>query len=175
MGKGFSRKVIFLDLDHVLTNTDIDSTSFKHLDPSRYKLSKANMRWLDKILEKTGAKIVVASNWRKFSPPSINWLYRGKLYSSLLEPFKELYKSHIVGMLPPKRHTTKSECLELWFEDNPWMSKTTGKYVILEDDIREGYQENPFFAKHLILTDYHVGLTEHDADTAIEMLNGSIS
>ena len=164
-------KIIFLDLDHVLTNTDIDNSSFLHLDPTKYHLSDINMRWLDKILNATEAKIVVASNWRKFTPPNTSWWFNGKWYPSILEPFKELYKNDIIGMLPPERHITKSECLELWFEDNLWFSKTKGKYVILEDDPKEGYQHSPIFSKHLILTDAHFGLTEHDADKAISMLS----
>lgn len=164
-------RIVFLDLDHVLTNTDLDDSSFLSLDPSRYHLSSINMKWLDKILEQTGAKIVITSNWRKFSPPNTAWLHRGKLYQSILEPFRALYKEHIIGTIPPERHTTKRDCLELWFEDNTWFSKTRGKYVILEDDFREGYQDSFVFAKHLILTDYHVGLTEQDADKAIHMLN----
>ena len=30
-------KIIFLDIDHVLTNTDLDNTSFRHLDPKKYR------------------------------------------------------------------------------------------------------------------------------------------
>ena len=164
-------KIIFLDIDHVLTNTDLDQSSFKYLDPSRYRLSKINLMWLDKILKQTGAKIVIASNWRKFTPPHTQWEYGGKLYASTLEPFKEMYKRHIIGMLPPERHINKCDCLELWFEDNPWFSKLKDKYVILEDDPREGYQTHLVYAKHLIMTDYHVGLTEEDADKAIALLS----
>ena len=164
-------KVIFLDLDHVLTYTDLDNTSFMHLDPSKYMLSKINLRWLDKILKSTGAKIVIASNWRKFTPPCTQWLHGGKLYNSTLEPLKKMYKEHIIGMLPPERHITKCDCLELWFEDNPWFSKLKDKYVILEDDLNEGYQRHLIYSKHLILTDYHVGLTEDDADKAIALLS----
>lgn len=164
-------KIIFLDIDHVLTNIDLDNTSFMHLDPSKYRLSKINLKWLDKILSNTSAKIVIASNWRKFTPPNTQWLHRGKLYNSTLEPFKKMYRDYIVGMLPPKHHLTKCDCLELWFDMNPWFSKTDSKYVILEDDIHEGYQNNSTYAKHLILTDCHVGLTEADADKAIALLS----
>lgn len=170
MGK-LADKVIFLDLDHVLTNTDLDNTSFRHLDPSKYKLSSINLKWLDKVLVETGAKIVIASNWRKFSPPNIFWHFEGKMYPSILEPFKKMYGNYIIGMLPPERHATKCECLELWFEDNPWLSKTEDKYVILEDDLREGYQRHLVYSKHLILTDYHVGLTEQDAAKAMSILS----
>lgn len=163
-------KIIFLDLDHVLTNTDLDNSSFLSLDPEKYRLSSINLKWLDKILGVTDAKIVISSNWRKFIPPNVIWDFNGNEYRSILEPFKEMYKDYIIDMLPPEKHITKCECLELWFEDNPWFSKH-GRYAILEDDTREKYQEHPIYCKHLVLTDYHFGLTEDDADRAISLLN----
>ena len=163
-------KIIFLDLDHVLTNTDLDNSSFLSYDPTKYNLSKINLKWFDKLLDQTKAKIIIASNWRRFSPPNIWWTFGGKDYMSILEPFKKLYRNEIIGILPPIRHLAKSECLELWFDDNSWFSKTCSKYVILEDDIREKYQEHPIFRKHLILTDYHFGLTEKNVDDAISIL-----
>lgn len=167
----FLNTLIFLDLDHVLTNTDLDQSSFLSFDPSKYRLSKINLKNLDRILAQTDAKIVIASNWRKFENLDAFWTYNGKQYRSILKPFNNLYKGQIIGILPPERHTTKCECLELWFEDNDWFSKKNGRYVILEDDVREGYQAHPIFSKHLILTDFHVGLTEADADQAISILN----
>ena len=143
-------KIVFLDIDHVLTNTDLDNTSFKHLDPSKYHLSEINLKFLDELLEKTKAKIVIASNWRRFKPPHLEWECCGKKFKSPLVGFKQRYSRHIFGELPPERHMTKSEALELWFEDNPWFNKAKSKYDILEDDLREGYQANLFFCKHLL-------------------------
>ena len=168
--KQYPDKIIFLDIDHVLTNTDLDNTSFKHLDPSKYRLSKINLHWLDVLLDNSNAKIVIASNWRKFIPPYTQWEYRGKIYNSTLEPFKKLYSRYIIGMLPPEHHLTKCECLELWFEDNEWFSKSKSKYVILEDDLREGYQAHLIYSKHLVMTDYHVGLTDANVKQALSIL-----
>lgn len=162
-------KIVFADLDHVLTNVDIDNTSFLSYDPSKYKLSEHNLANFNKILHVTGASIVVASNWRRFKWPDIYWTFDGKKYKSPLEDFKKMYADDIIGMLPPKRHITKCEALELWFEDNPWFSKNDA-YVILEDDLNEGYQAHPVFSKHLVLTDWHVGLTSKDARKAISIL-----
>ena len=164
-------RIVFLDVDHVLTNTGIDNTSFLSYDPSKYRLSKVNLANLDKVLDTTGASIVIASNWRKFKKPNTAWLFDGKWYKSTLEPFKEMYGSKIIDMLPVEHGLTKCECLELWFEDNPWFSKH-GKYVILEDDMREGYQAHPIYSKHLVLTDFHVGLTIEDASKAVSILEG---
>ena len=166
---GIIDKIVFLDIDHVLTNTDIDNTSFLSYNPSQYRLSKVNLANLDKVLDATGASIVIASNWRRFKKPNTAWHFEGKWYESPLELFKEMYGSKIIDMLPVEHGLTKCECLELWFEDNPWFSKH-GHYVILEDDLSEGYQRHLIYSKHLILTDYHVGLTSEDAAKAIAML-----
>ena len=165
MNNGIIDKIVFADLDHVLTNTDIDNTSFWSYDPSKYMLSKHNLASFNKVLDATGSKVVVASNWRRFKWPDIYWEFKGKAYKSLLESFKEMYKGTIIGTLP----ATKCEALELWFEDNPWFSKY-GNYAILEDDLNEGYQDHPVFSKHLVLTDYHVGLTDNDASKAINII-----
>lgn len=164
-------KIIFLDLDHVLTNKNLDNSSFLSYDPNQYKLSSINLKIFDRLLRSTGAKIVISSNWRKFIPPNLYWQYNGKFYKSILEPFKDLYKDQIVDMLPIERYATKCDCLNLWFEDNEWFSKTKSCYAILEDDTREKYQDDIVFCKHLILTDYHFGLTEENAKNAIDILN----
>ncbi len=163
--------IIFLDIDGVLTNTDIDDTSFLSFDPSKYRLSAFNMSVLDTLIEASGAKIVVASNWRRFTPPNTSWRLNGKDYASTLEPFKHMYKDDIIGMLPPDRHCTKAECLSLWFSKNPWISKRDGSYVILEDDASEGYQLDPDYAKRLVMTNFHYGLTQADAQQALEILH----
>ena len=164
-------KVIFLDIDGVLTNTAIDGTSFLSLDPSKYKLSRHNLKLLDKVLESTSAKIVIASNWRKFSDLDPVWHVDGKDFYSTLVPFKKMYAKHIIGMLPPKRHMTKCACLDLWFESNTWLPKQHSKYVILEDDESEMYQDNAVYSKHLVFTDYRYGLTMQDASKAIVLLS----
>lgn len=163
-------KIIFLDIDHVLTNIDLDGTSFMYFDPEKYRLSEINLKLLDRLLAESGAKIVIASNWRKFSPEMPYWIYGGKRYYSPLNAFKERYSKHIAGSLPPDRHINKSQALSLWFEDNSWFSKTAGKYVILEDDPDEEYQADVIYAKHLVMTDPKFGLTEDDLAKALRIL-----
>lgn len=106
-----NQKIIFLDLDGVLTNIDLDQSSFEIADPEGYHLSKLNMKWLDMILEKTNAKIVIASNWRRFQEPHIYCLMRGAFYKSTLVDFYPLYSDYIIGTLPRLFGITKSEAL----------------------------------------------------------------
>lgn len=167
--------IIFLDIDHVLTNIEIDNTSFLNYDPDKYKLSEHNLKYLNMILDATHAKIVIASNWRKFTEPNLKWMYDGKWYNSPLPNFKRQYNDYIIDSLPPKRHITKCEALSIWCENNSNIfDMNNDKYVILEDDIREGYQNNIVFKDHLILTNCKYGLTESDAKHSIEILKGNI-
>ena len=165
-------KLVFLDIDHVLTNTCIDGSSFFCYDPASYRLSQVNLAALDYVLSESCAKIVIASNWRRFIGVDPVWEFNGELYRSPLPEFQRRYSKHIIGMLPPHRHMTKCEALELWFRENTWFSKTEGRYVILEDDIKERYQDDAAFIKHLIMTDLRTGLTHEDARHAVEILNG---
>lgn len=166
-----NQKIIFLDIDGVLTNIDLDQSSFEVAEPEKYHLSKENLQWLDMVLRETGAKIVIASNWRRFRWPNIFCFMRGAFYKSTLEHLRELYPNDIIGELPTARGITKSEALWLWFAEAEYESRDAGRYVILEDDISEGYQDYDVFKKHLILTDKQIGLTKADALRAIEMLN----
>ena len=70
-----------------------------------------------------------------------------------------------------ERHLSKSEALELWFEDNPWTSKANGKYVVLEDEPEaEGFSVHPIFYKHTIKTSRESGFTREDAERALQIL-----
>lgn len=162
-------KIVFLDLDHVLTNTN-DNTSFLCGNPAMYSLSKTNLKNLDKIIDATNASIVIASNWRKFKTPDIFWSFKGQMFKSLLEQLKPMYGGKIIDSLPVVHGMTKCGCLTKWLEANTWFS-CNGRYAILEDDLDEKYQEHPTYCKHLVLTDYHVGLTAKDAERAIAMMS----
>lgn len=167
--------IIFLDIDHVLTNVNVDNTSFLSYDPNKYTLSEYNLKYLDMILDATDSKIVIASNWRKFTEPNLRWMYDGKWYNSPLPIFKQRYSNYIIDYLPLIRHITKCEALSIWCENNSNIfDMNNDKYVILEDDIKEGYQNNMIFKDHLILTDYRYGLSENDAKNAIKILKGHI-
>lgn len=164
-------KIIFIDIDGVLTNVE-DESSYLCGKPERYRISEKNMNNLMKILsndlKRTG--VVVASNWRRHADTAL-WSFEGKKYQNQLPRFREMLGNLIVGDLPHDRPLTKSEALELWFEDNEWMSKRTGKYVIFDDDLREGYQEHPLFSKHFIYTNWAFGLENYDVDHALKILS----
>ena len=162
---------IFLDIDGVLTNIN-DRSSYLCEDPKTYRLSKTNLSNLKMILDRCpDSRVVISSNWRRFIGDKPCWEFRGKIFYGLLPELRKILKPWIVGDLTHERYLSKSEAMELWFEDNPRFSKTLGKYVILEDDVqREGFSLHPIFYKHLIATSKDQGLTAKDASKAISML-----
>jgi len=163
-------QILFLDIDGVLTNVQ-DGSSYLCGNPKTYGISEANFILLKKILQAhPQAKIVISSNWRRWEDPNPSWVYNGQTFYGALPKLRKRLSKKIIGDLTHERHLNKTEALELWFEDNEWLSKTSGKYVILDDDWREGYQAHPIFSKHLVFTDWRLGLVEDDAARAIEIL-----
>ncbi len=164
-------KLCFLDIDGVLTNVE-DGSSYICGDPSTYRISEKNLSNLMMILKADPSlRIVISSNWRRFEGDDPAWTCNGKTYHGCLPELRKILKKWIIGDLTHERHLSKSEALELWFEDNEWASKTESKYVILEDDVmREGFSAHPIFYKHTIKTSDDVGLTREDVKRALEIL-----
>lgn len=169
--KALVEKLCILDIDGVLTNTK-DGSSFLCGDPSTYRISEKNFANLMTLLEKESKlKIVISSNWRRFEGDDPAWTCMGKTYHGCLPKLRKILKKWIIGDLTHERHLNKAEALELWFEDNEWMSKTQSKYVILEDDTwGEGFSTHPIFYKHIIKTSPKFGLSEEDVERAIAIL-----
>lgn len=145
-------KIIFLDFDGVISTAN----SGYNLDPEKIKL-------LHEIIDKTGAKLVITSSWRKHN----------------LETTKEDLKNvsfvdYIIGVTP--RFCVQDECDDYWsvprgMEIKYWLMKhdemNIENYVILDDE--EDlllYQSN-----HFVKTNEYVGLTEKSVKKAIEILN----
>lgn len=118
------------------------------------------------VCEKTDARVVISSNWRRF-PDDGEWPFCGKRYANPLPKLRECLGDLIVGTLPLDRHVTKSEALTLWFEDN---SDFLGRYAIVDDDAGEGFQDVPSFLKHFWLTDTNLGITNEIAADIVRHL-----
>lgn len=169
-----AKKIIFIDIDGVLTNVE-DGSSYLCGDPSTYRISERNLANLMLVLDSSpSTRVVVSSNWRRFDDNG-KWSYCrfGSVYAfkNQLPKLRRMLSKWIIGDLTHERHLSKSEALELWFEDNPWASKIHGKYVIFEDEPEaEGFTAHPIFYKHTIKTSRDVGLAEEDAARALAFL-----
>lgn len=157
-------KVIFLDIDGVLNSQDyadslyIQSLGNSSKNPINKKLiTKKNqniykdkygvlfdprcINWLKLIIEKTKAKIVICSDWRK----------------SGLDVMKSLQKDRnlpgeVIDITPELETGRQDEILK-WIEDS---DVEINKYVII-DDIEEFSEDQPF-----VHTDYKYGITKKD-------------
>lgn len=151
------RKYIFLDFDGPL-----NTGRGEFMDPSRYGHHFDNMavRNLRRIIDKTGAQIVVSSSWRHLG----------------LERIREIWSSwglpgEIVGCTPGVwgdgcKFDTRGEEIQQWLDENV---DDDYAYVIIDDmDDSEATDEQKDF---WIQVDPHEGISYEDADIAIGILN----
>lgn len=146
-------KVMFLDFDGVITI------------PPKWYIKADKLKYIKRIVDKTGAKIVISSSWRCGIPPSL-----------------ELTIEKMIGR--PKR-CPRNKMMN-WFIDNlydvtPIYSSPRGKeikayldkhteidnYVILDDD-GDMLDEQLF---HFVQTNYEDGITKLETNWAIKILN----
>ena len=144
-------RVLFLDVDGVLNNGSWAARMYEQ-GVRTYRddlLYEPSLEQLKRIINTTGALIVVSSAWRQI-PASyqhlLDWL---KKYG--LEAYD---KTPYVGSI-------RGDDITAWFTRHPgkW------QYVILDDD-----DDMDCHMDHLVRTDFETGLSEHDADRCIDIL-----
>ncbi len=152
-------RVVFLDFDGVLK---------KHSGPWWPEA----IRHLDRIIDATGAQIVVSSTWRigrtvndlrlLLSAKGLNhWLFVNDKTPDLLDREGDTITNFRNGekvtlyRARPRRHE-----IGAWLIAHPDVTR----YAIIDDDEDAG-------PDHFVLTDSDVGLTRRHADTAIKILN----
>lgn len=145
-------KVIFLDVDGVLNNLQwYMSFCDEHwLIPENATLPDDLLTQLRRIVESTGARIVVSSSWRQIP----------QLYECLMRELKRfdleiLDKTKNVG-------DYRGEAIDRWLKD---YDGEVSNFVILDDD-----NDMEPHMDHLVQTLFEEGLTEAKADAAIAML-----
>lgn len=155
-------KIIFLDIDGVLNgdNTEVVN-GYVFVDEEKVKLLKH-------IVDETGAKIVLSSDWR------YDWETKDEFFlCPALRHTLEKYDLEImdttpiffnIGMYGRERE------IEDWLED----AKIYGNLDIENFVILEDYWYFEHFANNVVRTNENDGLTEADAEMAIEILNREI-
>jgi hypothetical protein len=141
-------KIVFLDCDGV-----VSPLAGKLFDPSRMALLK-------KIVDATGAKIVLSTSWRATD--------FGR---------KEVGKHLVLNSLPmfiditPDFHgRSRSQEILDWLLHHEEQLDVVN-FVALDDiNLPSVAPDRIFFAKHAIVTDGGSGLTEEDANKAIRLL-----
>ena len=154
-------KALFCDVDGVLNNSETRGHS-----PGGYTgVSDALIRNLKKIIDETGARIVLSSDWRL----SKNDPVHGKDYRYLERKLLYTARLKISGQTDDISWSRRGKEIRQYLDEHPEITA----YVILDD--------NPFsdFKKynlqdHLVLTDWKEGLTEKDVERAVSILQQEI-
>lgn len=164
-------KIVFLDVDGVLNCADFFKTAQTARDLSPREVDPYKVLLLHRIVEATGAKVVVSSSWR--------------LHPEGLANVKKWVDPHYLDRTPRHaRFEDRHAEIREWLEKNkPQCNWTLGigytcqrgycpghpieKYAILDDDIHAGIGHGKNFFK----TEwYGEGLTDEIAQKVIEHL-----
>ena len=151
-------KIIFLDFDGVMDNAKYDIYLNKHNLPEKDEFGVLFdpdcIAALAKIVEQTGAKIVISSSWKDFmTKEEIDQRWQ-----------KRQLPGEVIDVTPStSRH--RGDEIATWLNLCP----NKCQYVILDDQPREQFNTDQY--DHLIITNGFYGLTISDAQQAIEILN----
>jgi hypothetical protein len=167
-------KIIFLDIDGVLNPLHYMNALYKMWKASFGQLKSKddygdlffdqNCDALRKIIEATGAKIVISSTWRKEGMQHLldMWKHRN-------------LPGEIIGLTPTEQDLVNSgkfqfldevcrgDEIKFWIE----AFNFNGNYIIIDDTKDMLKEQEPFFIK----TNSYFGLSEKEADQAIKILN----
>lgn len=165
-------KIIFLDIDGVLNPIHYMNCMYKLWKASNNEIKSHdeygqlflnhNCEALKKIIDETGAKLVISSTWRMAGMiEMVNmWKHRN-------------LAGEIIGITPNEIDVVDSgnafDELCRGHEIDLWMKRIDykGNYVIIDDTPDMLKEQQGFFIK----TNSYIGLTFKDADKAIEILN----
>ena len=153
-----SRKIIFLDFDGVMDNAKYDIYLNKHNLPEKDEFGVLFdpdcIAALAHIVEQTGADIVISSSWKD--------------YMTMDEIHAMWHKRQLPGKVIDVTPTTsrhRGDEIATWLNLCP----DTCSYVIIDDQPREQFNTDQY--DHLIITNGFYGLTQSDAEHAVEILN----
>ena len=154
-------KVLFLDIDGVLNNTQTRETFEDYIFVSDDKILL-----LKQIIDATDAKIVLSSSWRK------GWRFKDqnpacanedvRLFKALEYKLKE-FDIELISYTGHFWHRGKE--IDNWLKS--WDGEKIESYVILDDIPAEEFLSH---ASHLIQTDITEGLTVIHVKQAIKLL-----
>ena len=161
-GDAHKIKILFLDIDGVLNNIRTKETFEDYVFVSDEKILL-----LKQLVDKTDAKIVLSSSWRK------GWRFKDqnsrcanedvRLFEALKRKLSE-YKIELMSYT--KHFWQRGEEIDEWLKS--WQGEEIESFVILDDMERHEFEPN---SHRLVQTNISEGLTEKHVIMAIEMLN----
>ena len=166
---GASGKLLFLDVDGVLNTSEdpVDRESPEVISMHGWPcvLSLPRLRTLKAVLDRTGADVVLSSNWRLVELGCAT-LERGLRAA-------RIPCARVVGATPDLRpHGTRQDEIRAWLRDNCGSSSTPIQWVAVDDMPLE--REEPMAMRgHCVLTDAATGLDTDAAHACERLLNAS--
>jgi len=158
---GDNIKVIFLDIDGVL-----NFNGCRDKIGGLYFVNNNRIKLLKKIIDATGAKIVLSSTWR------IGWFDRDySIHSRNAEDFTKLenklkeYDITFISRTPRLASGYRGEEIKTWIDN--WKGEPVESFIIIDDDA----DMKPFMNR-LVQTSFNKGLQQKNVDKAILLLNG---
>lgn len=151
-------KVLFLDIDGVLNSHDFWKRCQELGIVPDDKVDPLAVERLNRLVDATGAKIVVSSTWR------LPYVWSKKL-SSLIGRIQKLgITGEIIGMTPDhcKAYGRGGE-IQAWMDH---CDEEIESFVILDDD-----SDMDHLMGYLVQTKMTDGLQDHHVETAIQILN----
>lgn len=162
-------KIIFLDVDGVLNGNFWNETHQKEISDFT-KVDATRVRLLAKLVDDTGANVVMHSAWRSMFDE--NMMPRGKLSQKLYDILKSegitIYDKTPDFSTEEIRKTKKFSLVKA-SEILAWLNTHSDieSWVVLEDlDLN-----NDIIAQHQILTNQDIGLLPEDVENAKTILN----
>lgn len=169
------RKIIFLDIDGVLATPECLKDGMWGLVPARQEQFK-------KLIEATGAEIVLSSSWRKWDLESTieymkqeGFWYWDKIIGVTIRAYQYIDQTKKIHLSIPRGVE-----IQQWIDTNVhsdngknFSRKKLGvdyQYIILDDDTDMLFTQT----KHFINTHPTKGLTSKDVKKAIAILNSNL-
>lgn len=152
------RRIIFLDFDGVL-NTEyyqglLQFQGKQWQDEHGAFFDPKTVRQLKRVIDTTGADIVVESSWKYLGLEAMQELWRGRNL-----PGK------VIDITPSLTdNASKGEEIAAWLSEH---ATPDTRYVIIDDEYVVLDSQIPYF----IWTNPYEGLTEEQSDRAISILN----
>ena len=153
-------KVIFLDVDGVLNGMDFLTHAEKLIEENLGYIDDRSVSRVVKIIQETGAKVVLSSSWRSMFNDKMEPQYRPA--EDLAARFAR-YGISFIGKTP-SRSSYRGREVRAWLENHPEVTT----YVILDDSAFPDWNE---LTTSWIQTDWQTGIDDTDVERAIAILN----
>lgn len=162
-------KVVFLDVDGVLNTEETFERNYQEYLTTKVKkepIDEIRVRYLKEIIDKTGAKIVLSSSWRRHCEFEGRKIISKESHMAYLIQLLEKYDLYLYDITGYDRDGNRGNEIKEWLEQNMVES-----FVVLDDSIAD---LQPFIDRELIRTSFsgdEAGLCQKHIDMAIEKLN----